>query len=182
MSLWNSLSVSLTHNSSVVFQGKFVVLNWAYSGTWAQFKDRSNTWMSHSVCCQLSNWTGNLWGIGLPGMFIFLGEFNLPPVCGGDEGQHRCRQGSKGFTAGGEWAVVLSLFKVRGKWVTLKCRISCLVQNCKLQGRVPEHPSLLPWKRGASSWGGPSGLSRKTSDEIVLSWELVVLFCIQVMI
>lgn len=50
-------------------------------------------------------------GIGLRRTFISPGEFNLPPACGGDKGQ----QGSEGFATGAERAVVLSLFKVRGK-------------------------------------------------------------------
>lgn len=54
-------------------------------------------------------------GIGLRRTFISPGEFNLPPACGGDEGQHKRQQGSEGFATGAERAVVLSLFKVRGK-------------------------------------------------------------------
>lgn len=48
------LSVSLTHKSSTVFQGKFVVLNCTCSGTWAQFKDLTLKCLAQSSVSSLS--------------------------------------------------------------------------------------------------------------------------------
>lgn len=112
--------ICLWPTSPVFFQGKFVVLNCTYSGTWAKFKDCSNTCLAQSS--MRSNWTGNMWGIGLPRTLISAGEFNLPPDCGGDGGWHKYQRDWKGLTTRAEWAVVfvqgqrqMSYFEVHDK-------------------------------------------------------------------